>query len=127
MGAVNVASALACKDDWDCSLAGTCEAGACVCDAWTSGEDCSYLNFQPVNGDALGYIDEQHSSWGGNAVKGSDGLWHLYVAEISCNSEDTGTRCGLDGWMSHSQVAHVVSQAPDGPYVRQALALPQEH
>jgi len=116
-----------CSDDWDCSLAGTCSNGVCSCDAWASGEDCSYLNFQPVDKTALGYMDPSHSSWGGNAVLGSDGQWHLYMAEIACNSEDTGTRCGLGNWVSHSQVAHAVSQAPEGPYVRQSLTLPQEH
>lgn len=117
-----------CNDDWDCSLAGTCSDGSCTCDAWASGADCSYLNFQPVDKAAgLGYIDPKHSSWGGNAVLGSDGQWHLYVAEIACNSSDTGSRCGLNGWQTYSQVAHAISDSPDGPYVRQELVLPQEH
>lgn len=119
--------AFTCSDDWDCSLAGTCAEGACTCDAWASGADCSYLNFQPVDRSRLGYMDDQHTSWGGNAVLGSDDLWHLYVAEIACNSEDTGVRCGLGGWQSYSQVAHAVSKNPDGPYTRRELILPQEH
>lgn len=71
-----------CVSDWDCSLAGVCDVStkACKCDPWASGSDCSYLNFQPVDPLALGYLDESESSWGGNAVLGSDNKWHLYMA-----------------------------------------------
>ena len=115
-------SAAACASDWDCSLAGTCTAGKCVCDAWTSGSDCSYLKFQPVRRSAMGYVDPSWSSWGGNAVLGKDKMWHLFMAEIG-----PAGRKGLGGWTSHSQVAHAVSQDPAGPYKRQALVLPPEH
>ena len=36
-------------------------------------------------------------------------------------------RKGLGGWRSYSQVAHAVSQHPDGPYTRKALVAPPEH
>jgi hypothetical protein len=58
---------------------------------------------------------------------GSDGQWHLYMAEIACDSEDSGARCGLGGWNTHSQVAHAVSASPEGPYERKELVMPQEH
>jgi hypothetical protein len=38
-----------CKDDWDCSLAGSCTGGACVCDPWTTGTNCSVLNLAPAD------------------------------------------------------------------------------
>jgi hypothetical protein len=63
-GCANFSASFRCQSDWDCSLAGTCEAGTCKCDAWASGSDCSYLNFQPVDKKAFGYIDETWSSWG---------------------------------------------------------------
>eukprot|EP00927_Polykrikos_kofoidii_P035261 TRINITY_DN2983_c0_g5_i1.p1 TRINITY_DN2983_c0_g5~~TRINITY_DN2983_c0_g5_i1.p1 ORF type:complete len:532 (+),score=71.79 TRINITY_DN2983_c0_g5_i1:217-1812(+) len=116
-----------CNNDWDCSLAGECRQGRCICDAWTSGADCSYLNLLPVNRSRIGYVDERHTSWGGNAVLGSDGQWHLYAAEIACNAQDTGSRCGLSNWESTSQVVHAVSPEPDGPYIRRELTLPQMH
>lgn len=74
-----------CASDWDCSLAGVCDTGTkvCRCDPWASGSDCSYLNFQPVDPAVLGYLDPTHSSWGGNAVLGSDSQWHLYMAGLS--------------------------------------------
>jgi len=118
-----------CKADWDCSLAGVCDttSGKCSCDPWASGSDCSYLNFEPVDLNQLGYLDPLQSSWGGNAVYGKDELWHLYMAEIACAQGSTEKRCGLGGWGSNSQVAHAVSQSPAGPYKRQELVLPREH
>jgi hypothetical protein len=118
-----------CKEDWDCSLAGVCDTttGKCACDPWTTGSDCSYMNFQPVDLKELGYLDPKQSSWGGNSVYGEDKMWHLYMAEIACPAGSTDTRCGLGGWTSSSQVAHAVSQSPSGPYKRQELVLPREH
>ena len=69
----------------------------------------------------------QHSSWGGNAVLGSDKKWHLFMAEIACSPGSTDSRCGLGGWGSNSQVAHAVSDAPEGPYERVGLAAAPEH
>lgn len=129
-----------CASDWDCSLSGVCDAGtgACECDAWASGSDCSYLAFQPLdrssgrNGSSYGYVDAQHSSWGGDAVLGADGKWHLFMAEIACaagekDAEKDSTRCGLGGWSTHSQVAHAVADRPGGPYARAALVAAPEH
>merc|ERR1712070_1063897 len=107
-----------CSSDWDCSLSGTCDhRGKCVCDAWATGSDCSYLNFQKIDRKSgLGYIDPTWSSWGGNAILGTDKKWHLFVAEIG-----PAGRRGLSGWTSHSQVAHAVSDLPEGPYLRKSL------
>ena len=75
----------------------------CKCDAWTEGSDCSYLNLLPVDKTRMGYIDPVYTSWGGNAVLGSDKQWHLYMAEIAC-PDTTETRCGLGNWQTNSQV-----------------------
>ena len=72
-----------CRTDDDCSLAGTCDAktGKCQCDAWATGVDCSYLNFQPLDPSKLGYLHEQHTSWGGSVKVGNkDGLVRDIVA-----------------------------------------------
>lgn len=107
-----------CKDDWDCSLAGVCVNGKCNCDEWADGSDCSYLNFQPIDANRIGYLDEAYSSWGGNSVLGPDGkTWHLFVSEIRCMNP-TDKRCGLGLWQSHSQVTHATSDNVDGPYTR---------
>eukprot|EP01043_Picozoa_sp_COSAG02_P051257 COSAG02_NODE_5373_length_4390_cov_3.127709_2_plen_494_part_00 len=122
-GCASTSQPARCTKDWDCSLAGTCVSGKCVCDAWASGSDCSYLNFQPIDRKSgLGYIDPTWSSWGGNAVLGKDRQWHLFMAEIGPSG-----RKGLGGWQSHSQVAHAVSDSPAGPYKRKALVAAPEH
>eukprot|EP01050_Picozoa_sp_SAG11_P029242 SAG11_NODE_8154_length_1054_cov_1.457592_1_plen_318_part_10 len=122
-GCANTSHTFRCASDWDCSLAGICTAGHCACDAWASGSDCSYLNFQPVSREAgLGYIDPTWSSWGGNAVLGRDQQWHLFMAEIG-----PAGRLGLGGWQSHSQIAHAVSSSPAGPYKRKSLVAAPEH
>ena len=105
-----------CKDDWDCSLSGICTNGKCICDAWADGIDCSYLKFQPLNRDRIGYIDEKYSSWGGNAVFYNN-TWHLFAAEIKCRYSSE-KRCGLNLWQTHSQVTHATSSNVDGPYAR---------
>ena len=116
-----------CRSDWDCSLAGVCLcSGRCRCDPWATGTDCSYLNLQPVVRERLGYLDKAHTSWGGNAVLGADGQWHLFVAEIACVAPHR-RRCGLSNWKTRSQVAHAIASHPDGPYVRQGLILPPMH
>lgn len=117
-----------CQNDWDCSLAGVCNAGTCDCDPWVEGEDCSYLRFQPVDRSKVGYLDSKISSWGGSVVRGSDGMWHMFVSEILCDKDDLyQTRCGLKGWQTNSQVAHVVSENVEGPYTRLGVVLSPEH
>ena len=127
-GCAKSTSAFKCRTDWDCSLAGACAGdGTCACDAWASGADCSYLRFAPMNrSHNLGYVDGTHSSWGGNAVRGTDGTWNLFMAEIACGKKGDA-RCGLGGWGSYSQVAHAVSQSPAGPFKRVGLVAGPEH
>ena len=38
-----------CSDDLGCSLAGQCVGGKCVCEPWTTGEDCSVLRLSPLS------------------------------------------------------------------------------
>ena len=125
-----------CTSDWDCSLSGECLSGSCQCDSWASGRDCSYLAFQAVDPDRVGYVDATFSSWGGNPLPviksasnddvSSSFVWHLYMAEIACPNANS-SRCGLGNWYQHSQVAHATSSSVEGPYTRQGLILGQEH
>ncbi len=45
-----------CEDDWGCSLGGSCSAGKCVCDHWTTGPQCNLLN--------LAHLERNVSTYG---------------------------------------------------------------
>lgn len=103
----------------DCALNGQCLLGQCECDAPWSGLSCSLLSFVPHPQPSAAYgFDPNVTSWGGNAVQGDDGLYHLYVTEIA------GKNCGLTAWKHNSQVVHATSVNPGGPYQREGVALP---
>ena len=75
-------TAWACAGPMDCSLNGDCTNGACVCDvAWAGSPTCDTLSFAPTPV-LQGYHNSTEASWGGNAVLGEDGKWHLFVAQI---------------------------------------------
>jgi hypothetical protein len=63
------------------------------------------------------YLTPPLQTWGGSVVALDDGLFHMYVAEMSGN-------CSLNSWGSHSLVTHATASTPDGPFVRQDTALP---
>eukprot|EP00039_Didymoeca_costata_P015408 m.261565 g.261565 ORF g.261565 m.261565 type:complete len:398 (+) comp16218_c0_seq1:46-1239(+) len=118
-----------CSTDWDCSLNGECQSGRCVCDpAWNDGANCSKLQFQDVGKpttpqcNAPGCAFHGNSTvntsttWGGSVIKGHDGKFHMYAAEMVNN-------CGLGDWLSNSQVAHAVSDTPLGPFTRSDTAV----
>lgn len=41
-------------------------------------------------------------------------------------ADDVGGFCGLREWTSHSRIAHATAKTPLGPFIRKAVALPQE-
>ena len=146
-----------CTRDIDCSLAGVClPNGTCQCDPWTTGIDCSYLNFQPVNKSRMGYIDEEHSSWGGSIIQrtsttlndeGNATKYVMYTSEILCddyieeeeqpqvvgllkkkNKKQKKRRCGLNNWETLSRIVRTESNNIDGPYKRvNHVVLPPMH
>ncbi|KAK1737259.1 hypothetical protein QTG54_012126 [Skeletonema marinoi] len=119
-----------CNSDWDCSLAGICTPqGQCQCDPWAEGVDCSYLKFQPVDKNRLGYLDERHTSWGGSIVQSATtGLYHMFISEILCKVDTSNRkRCGLSAWQTHSRIVEATSTEVDGPYKRLKQVLPPEH
>lgn len=119
-----------CANDMDCSLSGVCqEDGTCKCEPWAEGLDCSYLKFEPVDKARLGYLNEDHSSWGASVIQKSNGMYHMYVSEIICKN-DNGKRCGLNNWETHSRIVQASSGNIEGPYQRlesMPVVLPAEH
>ena len=93
-----------CRNDHDCSLNGICSQDnsgdslyigkSCKCDSSWSGKRCETLKLLPATrGARYRGVDNGHntSSWGGAVVKGIDGRYHLYAAEIT-------EHCGIGAW-----------------------------
>ena len=94
------APAPGCETDSDCNGGGTCSPGGdCVCDQGWTGDHCEMIKFgdafacgagglclnhshaaAAVGGQA--YSDFFTSSWGGEAVEGDDGMYHMYAASF---------------------------------------------
>ena len=107
----------ACSSDLDCSLAGSCVAGACKCEAWAKGADCAALNLVPLQSAAdLGplVVPVANTTRWGSSPAFEGGVYHLFSAEMA----DT---CSLGVWGFKSQVIHSVSTSATGPYVLRRL------
>lgn len=92
--ALAVAAQDAAASDLACSLNGVQNGGQCRCDAPWKGPTCSILDIKPRPQSSVPAIygySPNVSSWGGNVVKGDDGLYHLYVSEMVGG-------CGLISW-----------------------------
>eukprot|EP00937_MAST-01D_sp_MAST-1D-sp2_P000578 g578.t1 len=131
--AAAVAEVLCCKTDLDCSLNGVCDAatGACACDApWKDGasgrEACNVLDTLPH---PEGYVPayggprtdtswhaQALTSWGGNILRGEDGLYHMFVSAM-------GGGRGLGSWRTNSQIDHAVAADPMAVFVKNDTAL----
>lgn len=55
--------------------------------------------------------------WGGSVVKGDDGLYHMFYSRWL-------TEYGFNAWVTHSEIAHAISQDPNGPFKFKNIALP---
>lgn len=100
----------ACQDDWDCSLGGTCENGACACDIWFTGGTCDLLNLQRPPSQDFGLQVPSYYSWGGHSMQDESGVWHGYFS-FMCN------HATLSEWTTASSIVHVTSEVGiAGPY-----------
>lgn len=109
-----------CRDDMDCSLAGECVAGKCVCDGWSHGDHCEVLNLEPADPVAYGYRNASgYHSWGGASIQDpATGKWWLFLSLIS-------GKCPLLGyWATYSEGVRLVSANPTGPWTWDAVVLP---
>lgn len=119
-----------CSSHIDCNMAGYCVAGACHCDIGWTGSSCELINFGQAERCGAGglclnnteastgeYSSRFTSSWGGEAVEGDDGNWHIYAAAFDQNAE-------LRSWLTQSRVVHGISASgPQGPYNIHDIAL----
>ena len=106
-----------CSTEDDCSLAGTCTAGACVCRVPFTGPTCATLALgaSPVPG-AGGYVNATAWSWGGTPIEDEHGVFHLFASQMS-------NGCGLLHYQTNSAVQHLTAQYALGPYFFRDTAL----
>ena len=64
------------------------------------------------------FIDEDYYIWGGSMVRDADGVCHLLYSRWP-------RKLGHMAWVTHSEIAHAVSDAPLGPYKFVDVALPK--
>eukprot|EP01046_Picozoa_sp_COSAG06_P026725 COSAG06_NODE_2316_length_7094_cov_4.313796_1_plen_476_part_10 len=120
-----------CKSEEDCSLGGECVNNRCKCDAAWRGPHCAQLNLLPAKKSAHGYnrgsdfgistipgvANQSTASWGGQAVRGDDGKYHLIFMDLMCKG-------GLGCWGGGGQLSRAVSQHPVGPYKKVEVVAP---
>jgi hypothetical protein len=94
------------------------QPGDCRCFAGWKGSRCEELDLLPVIKDLKGLQLPNHvSTWGGSVIE-RDGTWHMFASQMV-------EGCGLDYWMTNSQVIRAVSDdSPFGPYRFQEVILP---
>eukprot|EP00040_Diaphanoeca_grandis_P031332 m.187312 g.187312 ORF g.187312 m.187312 type:complete len:456 (+) comp32300_c0_seq2:230-1597(+) len=107
-----------CDTAFNCSLAGDCVNGTCVCDGWTKGDHCEVLNLMPADPLHFGYRNSSgFNSWGGASISfGSK--WYLFVSQIQ-------GKCLLSGyWSTYSLGMRLESDHPMGPFENATVVLP---
>lgn len=70
---------------------------------------------QPVTAENI-FSDPEYYNWGASIIKGEDGKYHLFYSRWKKELKFTA-------WLTHSEIAHAVSDSPEGPwkYVETAL------
>ncbi len=63
------------------------------------------------------FSDPDYYIWCGSAVKGEDGKYHLFYSRWP-------RQLGHNAWVTHSEIAHAVSDSAFGPYQHRDVALP---
>jgi len=57
------------------------------------------------------FADPDYFQWGGSCILGEDGKYHLFYSRWKRDNPR-----GMYGWLYESEIAHAVSQHPEGPY-----------
>lgn len=63
------------------------------------------------------FADPAFNIWCGSAVKGDDGKYHLFYSRWP-------RELGHKAWVTHSEIAHAVSDSPFGPWRHRDVTLP---
>ncbi len=63
---------------------------------------------QPLSEDGI-FRDADYFNWGSSIIKGEDGKYHMFYARWP-------REYSFGAWLTHSEIAHAVSDSPTGPY-----------
>lgn len=63
------------------------------------------------------FYDADYEIWGGSAVRDKDGRYHMYYSRWPRGLSHSA-------WVTHSEIAHAVSDSPFGPWKHRDVALP---
>eukprot|EP00041_Stephanoeca_diplocostata_P001737 m.21178 g.21178 ORF g.21178 m.21178 type:complete len:514 (+) comp12330_c0_seq1:69-1610(+) len=117
-----------CTSHSDCSYNGNCTAVGdvprrCVCKHGWKGDRCELLDLLPVDKTKLGFFERTPngtnvSTWGATMLWDEvSGMYHGWVSEMTLG-------CGINAWESNSQIVHVTSDTPTGPFKRMGVTWP---
>eukprot|EP01043_Picozoa_sp_COSAG02_P006347 COSAG02_NODE_179_length_31090_cov_49.813785_38_plen_569_part_00 len=80
------------------------------------------------------FASENLTSWGGNAVEGDDGKYHMFTSAMSNGKNGNAAPsdlipgpCSVGTWERNSLVVHAVAQQPTGPYKFSDVAMGSAH
>ncbi|GAB5401793.1 MAG: hypothetical protein Aurels2KO_00240 [Aureliella sp.] len=83
----------------------------------TDGGDLNFSSMiRPVPATAV-FKSPEFDIWGGSPIRGDDGKYHLFYSRWP-------HELGHAAWVTHSEVAHAVSDSPFGPWNHVDVALP---
>ncbi len=98
-----------------CMLASAVALGGLDDRSFRAAELDLHARLQPVPASAR-FVDPVYNIWCGSAVKGDDGKYHLFYSRWP--REFTH-----QAWVTHSEIAHAVSDSPFGPWRHHDVAL----
>ena len=107
----------ACTSALQCSGAGACTAGACVCLPGFVGPTCAMLNNATILPMDSGFRLPNTSVWGSQVVQGDDGLFHMVASVYPGNLDFYKT------WLLQAQIVHATAPTPSGPFALRGVAL----
>ena len=103
----------------DCSFAGTCVAGACVCSAGFMGVSCAALDNATRVPTVSGFRSTDYHVWGSQVV--FDRATGVYTMAASIYPVALPF---YSSWLYVAQIASATSRSPLGPFVMDSIVLP---
>lgn len=104
-----------CSTSADCSgYLGDCVNGTCMCRPGWTGKLCSQVKWKV--GSARKAYESESWTWGASPIQDQNGLYHIFSSQITND-------CGILHYTSNSQIIHLTSTNPLGPYTFRDVAL----